>query len=137
MQQIDPTILSGPNAPFIAELYARRYPEEVGGLVMVGYGMSRSLPLSAAVLFAWGLVASVFMNYAVALLQEHTEPRMIGRVMSMYSLVFFASAPLGHGQAGLITNRFGPQATLIVSGVMSAAIGVGSVALMRRVRALT
>jgi MFS family permease len=109
----------------------------VGGLMMAGYGLSRALPLSAALLFAWGLVASVFMNYTVALLQEHTEPRMIGRVMSMYSLVFFASAPIGHGQSGLVTDRFGPQATLVASGLISAAIGLASVASLPRVRALT
>ena len=50
------------------------------------------------------------MNFVVALLQEHAEPRMIGRVMSMYSLAFFVAMPLGYAQAGVLTSAFGPQA---------------------------
>ncbi len=107
-----------------------------GGLVLMLYGASERLYVSSALLVAWGLGASVFMNYVVALLQENTEPRMMGRVMSMYSLVFFASMPIGYGQAGLVTNAFGPQATLFASGVVSSAIGAACLVLLRSVREL-
>jgi MFS family permease len=107
-----------------------------GGGVLVAYSASETLPLSAAILFAWGLGASVFMNYVVALFQEHTDPRMIGRVMSMYSLVFFVSMPLGYAQAGAVTRAFGPQATLLASGLAAAAIALACLALVRPVREL-
>ena len=87
-------------------------------------------------LVAWGAGASVFMNYVVALLQENAEPGMMGRVMSMYSLVFFASMPLGYAQAGLVTNHFGPETTLVASGAAAAAIGIACVTLLGSVRRL-
>jgi MFS family permease len=108
----------------------------LGGLTLVGYGLSDSLPLSVALLFFWGLGASIFMNYVVTLLQEHAEPAMMGRVMSMYSLAFFLSAPAGYAQAGLVTRLFDPQTTLVASGVVAIAIGVATLALARTVRAL-
>ena len=108
----------------------------LGGAVLVLYGLSETLLVSAGVLVLWGLVAAVFINYVVALLQEHTEPRMMGRVMSMYSLVFFVAMPLGYGQAGLVTSAFGLQTTLLASGLVAAAIGLACLLLLRPVRAL-
>jgi MFS family permease len=108
----------------------------LGGTTLVLYGLSETLWVSASLLVLWGLGASVFMNYTVALLQEHTEPRMMGRVMSMYSLVFFVSMPLGYAQAGAVTSALGPQTTLLASGVLAAGVGLGCLAFARPVRAL-
>jgi|GEM_PF-1325924 len=107
-----------------------------GGIILVLYGASETLPRAAALLFAWGLGASVFMNYVVALLQERADPARLGRVMSMYSLVFFLSMPLGYAQSGALTRAFGPQATLVANGVVAAAIGLACLAFLRSVRAL-
>ncbi len=108
----------------------------VGGLVLVGYSRSETLPVAAVLLFAWGLGASVFMNYVVALLQQHSDRRMIGRVMSMYTLVFFVSMPIGYGQSGLLTGSYGPQTTLLVNGILATAIGLLCLAFLRPVRDL-
>jgi len=108
----------------------------VGGVTLVAYGLSESLPLSSALLFVWGLGASIFMNYVVSLLQEHTEPAMMGRVMSMYSLAFFLSMPVGYAQAGLVTRVFDPATTLVASGVAAIAIGFATLAFARTLRRL-
>jgi MFS family permease len=107
-----------------------------GGLILLGYGASETLAISALVLVAWGVGASIFMNYVVALLQEHAEPRMIGRVMSMYSLAFFVAMPLGYAQAGALTSAFGPQVTLLANGAAAAAIGAANLVALRSVRSL-
>jgi MFS family permease len=107
-----------------------------GGITMIIFGLSESLPLSAIMLVVWGLGASVFINYAVALLQQHADPAMMGRVMSMYTLAFFAAAPLGYAQAGLMTSQLGSQATLLSSGACAIIIGVVTAARLHSVRAL-
>ena len=107
-----------------------------GGAVMMLYGASQRLPVAAALLVVWGLNASVFMNYVVTLLQEQAEPRMLGRVMSMYSLMFFIAMPLGYAAAGAATAAFGPPATLVANGAAAAAIGLLGVLVLRPVRAL-
>jgi MFS family permease len=108
----------------------------VGGAVLVVYGSSTSLALSAGALFVWGVGASIFMNYVVTLLQEHAQPAMMGRVMSMYSLAFFVSMPVGYAQAGLLTRLFDSPATLVANGVAAMAIGFGTLLFARTVRGL-
>jgi hypothetical protein len=54
----------------------------------------------------------------------------------MYTLVFFVSMPIGYAQAGLVTSLFGPQTTLLASGLLASAIGLLCLALVRPVRAL-
>ena len=107
-----------------------------GGLLLTAYGASETLWLSTAILVCWGLGASVFINYAVVLLQENTEPAMMGRVMSMYSTAFFLASPIGYAQAGALTSFFGPQFTLIGNGVVAAAIGLGCTLFLHPVRRL-
>ncbi len=108
----------------------------IGGFVLMAYSQSETLPISVVILIVWGLTASVFMNYAVSLLQENAEPRMIGRVMSMYSLTFFASMPIGYAQAGFVTTKFGPQATLLSSGIAASALGLAVLLALKPVREL-
>lgn len=108
----------------------------MGGFVLTAYSQSHSLAMSAAILLLWGISASVFMNYVIALIQERAEPRMIGRVMSMYSLTFFISMPAGYAQAGAITSAFGAEASLLSSGIAAIAVAVACLVWMRSVREL-
>lgn len=110
--------------------------QTVCGCLFVLFGLSSSVALTAVQLFLSGLSASVLLSYAIALLQEHTDPRMMGRVMSMYFLAFLAAMPLGHAQAGVMTNLLGLRATLVASGTTAALIGVAFLVLLRPVRVL-
>jgi predicted MFS family arabinose efflux permease len=108
----------------------------LGGFVMMLYGRSDELAVAAALLVLWGLNASVFMNYVVTLLQEQSEPPMLGRVMSMYSLAFFLAMPLGYGLAGASTAALGSAATLLLNGAAAAAVGLLCLVGLRSVREL-
>jgi predicted MFS family arabinose efflux permease len=108
----------------------------IGCACFLAFGLSETTWLSAAVLFAFGMSAALFINLAVTLLQENTSREMMGRVMSIYSLGFLASQPVGLAQAGIISTVWGPQTSIIVS-----AAGVGIMAalcllFLRPVRAL-
>jgi hypothetical protein len=54
----------------------------------------------------------------------------------MYSLAFFASMPIGYAQAGVVTDRFGPQATMVESGVLAALVGLVCLLWSKPVRTL-
>jgi MFS family permease len=107
-----------------------------GGAVTILYGMTGNLALAGGLQVVQGLSASMFMNYVVALLQENAEPRMMGRVMSMYSLAFFASMPVGYAQAGAVSAAFGPKATLISSGAVAVLLALIFITSARAVRSL-
>lgn len=108
----------------------------VGGLITMLYGLTSQVLVAGGLQVAQGLCASVFINYVVALLQENTDPRMMGRVMSMYSLAFFASMPVGYAQAGAVTSFFGPAASLVSSGLCAAVVATLALLTTRSVRSL-
>ena len=108
----------------------------LGGCVQILYGTREVLAQAAFLQVLSGLNASVFMNYVMALLQENTEPRMMGRVMSMYTLVFFTSMPLGYAASGVVTRSFGPQTTLVAAGAAALLVGLACLVGMRSVRGL-
>jgi MFS family permease len=107
-----------------------------GGIVFILFGASETLAVSMIVLAFFGVGAALFINMAVALLQEYAEPAKMGRVMSMYSLAFLGSAPLGYLQAGIVTSIWGPQAAIMLSGAIIAVIGVLCLVLLKPVRSL-
>ena len=109
----------------------------MGGLFMGLYGFSSSLPLNMLFLFISGILGpAIFINFAVALLQENTERQMMGRVMSMYGLAFTASTPIGYAQAGVMTTFFGPQVTIVVSAIAALSIGIAAMLFLRPVTRL-
>lgn len=108
-----------------------------GGALVAAFGASDVLWLSMVLLFVSGIVGpALFINYAVALLQEHAAPQMLGRVMSMYGLSFMASSPVGYLQGGIVSSLFGPQVAIAGSGLVACALGVLCVLFLRPVRAL-
>ncbi len=87
------------------------------GLSTAGIGLgifawSRTLPLSIAGGFLAGFGLIVYVASTNTLLQQTTEDRFRGRVMSLYTLMFVGTAPIGALASGAIAQRWGaPLAT--------------------------
>jgi MFS family permease len=106
------------------------------GAMMVLTGLAPSLQVAAALLLFSGLGAAVFINYSSTLLQTYAEPRLIGRVMSLWSLCFMAAVPVGNLYAGIGIQFSDPRAVLVGSGLVSAALGVVAFSTLRAARSL-
>lgn len=87
------------------------------GLVAAGVGQaafawSRWMPLTFVAGFLSGFGLILYVASTNMLVQMTTEDRFRGRVMSLYTLMFVGTAPLGALLAGGIAQRFGaPAAT--------------------------
>jgi MFS family permease len=88
------------------------------GACIVGFALSRSVPLSLLMLFGIGF--SIVCSIAVTnmLLQELVTDEMRGRVMSMFMLSFIGAWPIGSFLAGVSARRFGAPHTLAVGGLV-------------------
>jgi MFS family permease len=93
------------------------------GLAACGAGLalfawSRSIPLSlcAGALAGFGLI--VYVASTNTLLQLTTEDRFRGRVMSLYTLMFAGTAPIGALGSGAIAQRWGAPVSTTVSAVV-------------------
>ena len=94
----------------------------LGGLLM-GAGvnafvLSRYLPLSLLCLGVVGLGGVLVMASSNTLLQAMVDERMRGRVMSLFTMSFTGTMPLGNLIVGGVAKTIGAQLTLAASGVI-------------------
>jgi MFS family permease len=82
----------------------------------------RWLPLSLLILVAMGWSFMVMVNSINALLQTRVPDALRGRVMSLYTLVFFGGMPLGSLLMGHLASALGEPAAVSISGVLMLAV---------------
>jgi MFS family permease len=108
------------------------------GLFTAAIGMgtfawSRTLPLSLAMGFLAGFGLILYVATTNILIQMSTEDRYRGRIMSLYTLMFVGTAPIGSLVSGSIAQRFSaPIATSLSAFVLLA----GALWMFRRLRVL-
>lgn len=108
-----------------------------GGLFWLLYGLAPNIWLAMGFVVIAGILGpAIFINFAVALLQEHTERAMMGRVMSIYGLSFSASTPIGYAQAAAQVALWGPQMTIVVGAAITMVLGVLSMLFLKPVTRL-
>lgn len=66
-----------------------------GATVQIFIGPAPSYVSLAVILFAWGLTGGFYLNLNQTLLQRNTPPEVMGRVMSVHSLLMVGLAPMG------------------------------------------
>jgi len=88
----------------------------VFGLLEIAVGLSPSFGVMALVLVPTGIAALLFSTTANSLVQLGSEPRVRGRVMALYILVFMGGTPIGAPLIGLLAETFGPRSSLLVGG---------------------
>jgi len=84
-------------------------------LLMMAFAATRQLSFSAAALACCGLGFMLVLNMMNALVQLHTPDELRGRVMSIYTLVFFGLAPLGALLAGGLASHLGAPVTVLLN----------------------
>ena len=87
---------------------------------LMAIGLSNNYLLTVAIMIVWGACGGVLMTSQRTLLQEFTEPHMMGRMMSLFALTFNGLLPISAIYVGLMRSQFGPGDTLaIMGGVMA------------------
>jgi len=90
-----------------------------GGLGMGFFAWSRSLPLTFAMGFLAGFGLILYVASTNTMIQLTIEDRFRGRIMSLYTLMFIGTAPIGALLAGGIAQRAGaPVATSLCALVL-------------------
>jgi predicted MFS family arabinose efflux permease len=84
-------------------------------MLLFVFAWIRWLPLSLAVLLGVGWGQMMVINSTNAMVQSHVSDELRGRVMGIYTLVFFGSMPLGALFAGIVADRLGEPLTVMIS----------------------
>ena len=105
----------------------------VGELFLAPQG---TLAAAIVLLVITGACFSLFTSNCNATVQLDTPDHLRGRVLSLYSYVFFGTAPLGGFLAGWLAERGGTALAFDVGGGTAlVAAALGATVLLRRVRA--
>jgi MFS family permease len=89
----------------------------VFGVAVLAAALAPSLAMEEAVLLLVGACSVTFLALGNATLQLSAEPSMRGRVMSLWSVAFLGSTPLGGPIVGLIGGHVGARYGLAVGGL--------------------
>lgn len=90
--------------------------------------------LAVVLLACTGFASIYFAQAANHRIQLGCDPRLRGRVLSLYTLVLQGSTPLGALVIGALSERFGVRTGLGLGGLVSLAAGAGALVLGRRLR---
>ncbi|GAB2732624.1 MFS transporter [Sinomonas soli] len=100
-------------------------------VVLVALGVSRSYPVSVALMVLAGVSGTVYTTTANSTLQRAVPDRLRGRVMSLFVLLMAGSTPIGATLLGWGADAFGIAATIIGFGTVTAA-GLLALVIRRR-----
>jgi MFS family permease len=90
------------------------------GVVEIAVGFSPSYAVMLAILPFAGIMAMTFTTSAQSYLQARSDSWVRGRVMGIFTLVFFGGTPIGAPVIGWAADAFGPRSGLIAGGLLTA-----------------
>lgn len=106
------------------------------GIGIAGFSLSRSLPLSYAMLVLVGASMMAVFATVNSLVQLITTEEMRGRVMSVYNCAFRGGMPMGNLLSGWLVPLFTAPVVLAVNGGMLILVALYFLLVQRRVAAL-
>jgi MFS family permease len=90
------------------------------GLCQAAAATAPSILVFLALLVLMGLTNLAFQAMANSSVQLWVDPRLRGRIMGLYLLVFMGGTPIGAPIIGAITSHFGARTGMIVCGAVPA-----------------
>ncbi len=87
------------------------------GVAIAGFGLSRSMPLSMAMLFISGMCDNVSVVVRATLAQSLTPDKMLGRVSAINFVFIGLSNELGTLESGLAAQLMGTVPAVVVGGI--------------------
>jgi MFS family permease len=87
------------------------------GAATIVFGISRSFPLSLAMLFALGVCDNISVVVRSTLVQTDTPDEMRGRVSALNGLFIGTSNELGAFESGAVAHLLGPVASVVLGGL--------------------
>jgi predicted MFS family arabinose efflux permease len=106
------------------------------GVGITGFSLSRSLPLSYAMLVLVGASMMTVFATVTSLVQLITTNEMRGRVMSVYNCAFRGGMPMGNLLSGWLVPMFTAPIVLGVNGLVLILMALYFLLVQRRVAAL-
>jgi predicted MFS family arabinose efflux permease len=106
------------------------------GALILGFSVSKFLPLSYALIFLSGSALMISLSMVSSLVQAVASDEMRGRVMSVYNVAFRGGMPVGSLVLGWLIPAFTAPVTMAWTGCLLAVLGMYFLFVQRRVAEL-
>jgi MFS family permease len=123
-------------APFKRAGKTLLYAVATFALCIIGFGLSRSVVLSVALLAISGMADNVSVLIRSTLLQSLTPQHLFGRVTSVNSIFVGSSNELGAFESGVMAKLIGTVPSVIFGGAASLGVVLTIAAVVPRLRRL-
>jgi len=94
------------------------------GISLIGLALIPNLIFASIFMFLTGLGMVTIMASSNTLIQHWVDDKIRGRVMSIYTMAFIGTAPLGSLCGGAVADKIGVPDTFILSGFFMIAIAL-------------
>ena len=119
------------SSALIARRKVARHGWNVAIFIGIGLGLGQFLlslapnyTVAVVVMIAWGMNAGIAIASHRTLLQQETEPAMMGRVMGIMTLGFSGGLPFGAVTQAILAPRLGPVLTMRYVGLATMVITI-------------
>ena len=102
------------------------------GVLEAAAGLTRSVPVTLALIACTGFFMSSFSAAANTRTQLASPPQIRGRVMSVYTMVFVGTTPIGNLLVSGVVSSGGVTAGWLVSGIPCLLVAIAAAWLWRR-----
>jgi MFS family permease len=102
------------------------------GVSLVAYGAAPSYWWWVVAAFPIGVITAVYTTMVIQLLQQASQPEMLGRVMALYGIAFLGTTPIGALFVAWLASASSARAPFVVGGVIVLATGAAALALAGR-----
>jgi MFS family permease len=104
----------------------------VFGLAVLAAAAAPTLALAVIAMTVVGFCSIIFLSLGNVILQQESDPRMRGRVMSLWTVAFLGSTPIGGPIIGWIGQYAGPRWGLATGGFAALLAGAWGAWTLRR-----
>lgn len=96
------------------------------GMAMIAFALSKSFPLSVALLIVGGAADNVSAVIRATLIQVLVPPEMLGRISAVNAIFIGSSNELGAFESGVAARLFGTVASVVLGGAMTLVVVSGT-----------
>ncbi|MGL4370231.1 MAG: MFS transporter, partial [Spirochaetota bacterium] len=104
-------------------------------LCLISFYFIRSTVVSCCVLAGIGFSLVLMMGACNTVIQTIVEESMRGRVMALYTMAFMGLNPFGCLLMGWLSDKIGPQHSIMIGGVCCAAVSLYFISRRKEIRA--
>jgi len=106
------------------------------GVLIAGFGLSKNLVFSSALVFVSGTALMIVFALNTSLVQSYVDDAMRGRVMSVYNVAFRGGMPFGSLASGLLIKATSGPAVMVINGAAMLVLAFYFLFIQRRVSKL-